>query len=505
MIGTGGNDMERDIISYRVYELDIFGLKKKLRAIDIKEVVVYGVGNNSRYTCDLLQNLGIKIRYFVDVKAYGSMRKYKGHAVISPDEFQSRYTNEYIIITPSIHDSISSWARRIGIPEDRIIETFYETETIDIDYGGSYGRRPSDDITYCNNEIQNVRATFVTIAYNTPENLLRRAIESVLRQNVREWKYLFLVNGATDCTAEIIKEYAENDSRICIVDLGSNLPWTDPRLLSAIRDNLEGDYCCQLDSDDYYAENFLEETLAIGDRNRADVVSVRTCLFSSDRTFDPMSNGLEYDGHDKFYFNLSHPPCHMIGHHSIMTCYANSEICSTFWGKLYANDLMKRYLDHLIMLPDRERELYYRLDIAMTYQILYMAQRVFFSDKVLHFSQYSKKNSTFTLAPIEWLMSLWYAYQGIKKEMCDDYKRREAHQYAKRFINVHILWMVGRKGMLLGSENWKYREDIIAHFREMIEDPIFEEVLFQKNNYMVKECGEFYETVKALAEQGGAG
>ncbi len=495
--------MKRDVISYRVYELDLFGLKRKLQTIDTKEVVVYGVGNNGGYTHDLLRNLGVKIQYFVDVKAYGGMRKYKGHDVISPVEFQRRYTNEYIIITPSIHDSISAWVRRIGIPEERIIETFYETETIDIDYGGSYKGRLSDDITFCDDRLQNVRATFVTIAYNTPEDLLRRAIESVLRQSVREWKYLFLVNGPTDHTAEIIKEYADRDSRICIVDLGSNLPWTDPRLLSAIRDDLEGDYCCQLDSDDYYVEGFLEETLAIGDRNRADVVSVRTCLFSSDSTFDPMSNGLEYDGHDKFYFNLAHPLCHAIGHQSIMTRYAKAEVCSTFWGKLYANDLMKRYLDHLIMLPDKERELYYRLDIAMTYQILYMAQRVFFSDKVLHFSQYSKKNSTFTLAPIEWLMSLWYAYQGIKKEMYEDYKKKKAHRYAKRFLKVHILWMVSRKGMLLGSENWRYRDDIIAHFREMIEDPIFKEVLFPKNSYMEKDCGEFYETVKTLAEQGG--
>ncbi len=497
--------MERDIISYQVYELDVFGLRKKLQGIGAKEVVVYGVGNNGRYTHDLLRNLGIKIRYFVDVKAYGGMRKYKDHAVISPGEFQSRYTDEYIIITPSIHDSISAWVRRIGIPEERIIEAFYETETIDIDYGGSYGGKPSDDIAYCKDGLRNVRATFVTIAYNTPENLLRRAIESVLRQSVREWKYLFLVNGAADHTAEIIKEYADRDSRICVLDLGSNLPWTDPRLLSAIRDNLEGDYCCQLDSDDYYAEDFLEETLAIGDRNRADIVSVRTCLFCADSAFDPMSNGLEYDGHDKFYFNLAHPRCHAIGHHRIMTYYAKSEICSTFWGKLYTNDLMKRYLDHLIMLPDRERELYYRLDIAMTYRILYMAQRVFFSDKVLHFSQYSKKNSTFILAPVEWLMSLWYAYQGIKKEMYEDYKKKKAHKYTRSFINVHIMWMVSRKGMLSGSENWKYRENIIAHFREMIEDPIFEEVLFPKNNYMGKDCNEFYETVKALAERRGAG
>lgn len=491
-----------DVIAYDVYELDMYELKKKVLKLGIKELIVYGIGNNGYYTYTLFKNMGIKIKYFVDVKAIDKVCKYKDHEVITPKKLRERYNGEYVVITPSIYESILRLMKRCDIPEDKIIKAFYKTETINIDYGNRFWKKISEDIKYSKEKPGSTKATFVTIAYNTPENLLRRAIESVLRQTVTELKYLFIVNGPTDNTLEVINEYAEIDKRIEVVDLDSNLPWTDPKLLSAIRDHIEGKYCCQLDSDDYYADDFLQETLAIGERNNADIICARTCLFSADSTFDPLNVGLEYDWHDKYYFNLVHPHCHVMGHSEIMTYYAQSEICSTFWGKLYSNSLMKEYLDYLIGLQNKERELYYRLDIAMTYRILSIAQRVFFTDRVLHFSQYSKKNSTFTLAPIEWMMSLWYSYKGIKEEMYSYYEDKRAHKYSKRFLRIHIMWMVGRKGMLNNDADWKYREDIINHMREMIDDPIFKEVLFNKDNYMINDCIEFYEKIKTLALQG---
>lgn len=495
--------VKSDVISYDVYELDIYKLKRIVIDLGIKEAVIYGIGNNGFYVYRLFKNIGVNIKYYVDVKAYDKIETYRGRSVITPDEFKKKYAGEYVVITPSIHESIHQWMLKAGISNEKLIVPFYKTERIDIDYGGSYIDSPSENIEYCGIKPKHVKGTFVTIAYNTPENLFRRAIESVLSQSEKELKYLIIINGPTDNTLKIAKEYEEIDKRIEIIDLGENLPWTDVRLLSAIRDNVEGRYCCQLDSDDYYAKDFLSETVRIGVENEADIVCVRTCLFSADSSFDPLDTGLEYDWHDKFYFNVVHPRCHVIGHHPITTYYAKSEICSTFWGKLYSNNLMKQYLNYLIELPQQERELYYRLDIAMTYRILSMSERIYNSDKVLHFSQYSRKNSTYTLAPIEWLMSLWYAYSGIKEEMYSDYKEGKAHKYSKMFLKIHLQWMVGRKGMLMNNESWKYREQILVHLREMLEDSIFKEVLFDKHNYMKNDCVEFYDSVKNIVEQGG--
>lgn len=494
----------KDTISYDVYELDMYDLRQKLEMLNVKEAVVYGIGNNGYDTYRMFKNLGINIRYFVDVKAMDGVRKFKGIDVKTPDEFADSYVDEYVVISPSLHDAIYSWVLGKNIPENKIILSFYKTECITIDYGGHYEDKPSQDIDYCRKKPENIKGTFVTIAYNTPENLLRRAIESVLRQTVKELKYLFIINGATDETADIVESYAALDSRIDVIDMGENLRWTDKRLLKTIKENIEGEYCCQLDSDDYYDERFLEKTLKIGEENNSDIVCVRTCLFSADSNYNPLHEGLVYDWHDKFYFNIVHPPCHIIGHKNILTAYARSKICSTFWGKLYSNTLMEQYLDYLLLLSDRDRELYYRLDIAMTYRILSMSERLFYSDEVLHFSQYSKKNSTFTLAPIEWLMSLWYAYQGMKYEIDAYYSRKEARKYLREFLGIHLPWMVGRRGMLSSSDQWNDRDSIIGHFGEMARDSIFSDVLLHKRKFMRNECRDFYETICKMAESEAA-
>lgn len=488
-----------DIITYDVYELDLHGLRQKLERLSIKEAVVYGIGNNGRDTYRMFKNLGINIRYFIDVKATDGIRKFHGVDVKTPDEFVDSYEDEYIVISPSLHDAVYSWMMGKNIPENKVILSFYKTESVTIDYGGHYEDKPFWNIKSCREKPENIKGTFVTIAYNTPENLLRRAIESVLGQTVKELKYLFIINGATDKTAAVIESYAALDSRINVIDMGENLRWTDTQLLKTIKENIEGEYCCQLDSDDYYDEHFLEKTLKIGVDNNADIVCVRTCLFSADSGYNPLHEGLVYDWHDKFYFNIAHPPCHIIGHKNILTAYARSKICSTFWGKLYSNALMKRYLDYLLLLPDKDRELYYRLDIAMTYRILSMSERLFYSDEVLHFSQYSKKNSTFTLAPIEWLMSLWYSYQGIKDEFDVYYSRKKARKYLKEFLKIHLPWMVGRRGMLSPSDKWSDRDTITGHFGEMTQDSIFRDVLLQRK-FMRNECRDFYMTICKMAE-----
>lgn len=493
-------DKQKDTITYDIYEFDPYGLRQKLETLNIKEAVIYGIGNNGYDAYRVFKNLGIHICCFVDVKAMDGIRKFKGIDVKTPDEFADSYQGEYVVISPSLHDAIYSWMLERNVPEEKVIHSFYKTECVTIDYGRHYVDKPSRDIPYCRKKPENIKGTFVTIAYNTPENLLRRAIESVLRQTEKELKYLFIINGATDGTAAVAKSYAALDSRIDIVDMGENLRWTEPRLLETIKENIEGAYCCQLDSDDYYDEQFLEKTLKIGEKNNADIVCVRTCLFSADSGYNPLQEGLVYDWHDKFYFNIVHPPCHIIGHKNIVTAYARSKICSTFWGKLYSNVLMERYFDYLLLLPDNDRELYYRLDIAMTYRILSMSERLFYSDEVLHFSQYSKKNSTFTLAPIEWLMSLWHSYQGMKDEFDVYYSRKKARKYLREFLRIHLPWMVGRRGMLSSSDNWNDKDAVIRHFGEMAEDSIFHDVLLHKRKFMRNECREFYETICKMAE-----
>jgi glycosyltransferase involved in cell wall biosynthesis len=115
---------------------------------------------------------------------------------------------------------------------------------------------------------------FYTAAYNA-EKTLTRAIESVRGQTFGDWIWILMDNGSNDSTAEIIRSFAQKDSRIVyrsnqingILDPGNSLSE-----LSA--EYGADDFFCVLDADDEYKPDFLEKTLNFARVNQLDVACV---------------------------------------------------------------------------------------------------------------------------------------------------------------------------------------------------------------------------------------
>ena len=108
---------------------------------------------------------------------------------------------------------------------------------------------------------------FRTCAYNA-EKTIRRTIESVLSQTIGEFKYYILENGSTDGTREIIREYAEKDSRIVAFYNKVNRKVEENPDFWNISYNIDDeDYLAILDADDYYESTFVEEMLHFMEEN----------------------------------------------------------------------------------------------------------------------------------------------------------------------------------------------------------------------------------------------
>ncbi|WP_088188550.1 glycosyltransferase family 2 protein [Desulfosporosinus sp. FKA] len=470
------NKLDDDLVSYDVYELDLRSLEKQVKSLGITSLIIWGVGANGKEAYRLLTNIGVEVDYYVDIKGAHNHRSFKKRKVLSVEEFKKEYNNEYILVTPSIHFEILDWLENNNIPKEKVITAFYTTEKIHIDFGTRLHNTHSDDIEYAQVRPENPAATFTSIVYNTPEHMFRRAIEGTLRQSRRDYMYVIIINGATDDSLAIANEYAKLDARIVVIDLDRNYRWTEPKLLNTIKDNIYGDYWCQLDSDDYYVNTFLEETLKLGYENEADIVCARTCLFFDDKNFNSFYDSSNFDFHDRYYFNVAHPYCHIYGHDNIMTALAKSYICTTFWGKLYSKEVFNAFLEDILAMPNEERDLYYRLDIAWTYHILNISERIYNSDKVLHYASQRATNSTFTLAPIEWLMSLCLAYKNIKREMYLYYKKQKAHKYYKKFIKIHLLFMINRKIDLLSAKAHPLSDMIIENLKMLFDDEVVKSI-----------------------------
>lgn len=90
---------------------------------------------------------------------------------------------------------------------------------------------------------------------------LREAIDSVLNQTFTDFELLILNDCSTDDSAEIIKEYAQKDTRIRFMDQEQNL---GPSLLrNKGIENATGNYIALLDADDIALPTRFEKQLEI--------------------------------------------------------------------------------------------------------------------------------------------------------------------------------------------------------------------------------------------------
>lgn len=91
-------------------------------------------------------------------------------------------------------------------------------------------------------------------AYNT-EAYIDRCLKSVLQQSFTDLELIIVNNGSTDRTGAILREYAQQDGRITIVELEQNI--APNSALNMAMDRATGEYLCVIDSDDWIEQDML--------------------------------------------------------------------------------------------------------------------------------------------------------------------------------------------------------------------------------------------------------
>lgn len=122
--------------------------------------------------------------------------------------------------------------------------------------------------------------SIITPCYNGGK-YIAQTIESVLAQTYQNWEMLIIDDGSKDNSAEIIKGYAEKDSRICLIQQpnGGSANARNHGIREA-----QGQYIALLDADDLWKPEFLPEQIAFMKEKQA------CCVYSSYERIDENSN-----------------------------------------------------------------------------------------------------------------------------------------------------------------------------------------------------------------------
>lgn len=124
-----------------------------------------------------------------------------------------------------------------------------------------------------------IAVSIVVPVYNAAP-YLRKCLDSVVNQTLRNVEIIFIDDGSTDGSSEICKEYASKDSRIIYYKKENE------GLAAARQDGIErasGEYVGFVDSDDWLELNMYERMYEVATKENADVVFCN-CYFNDSET-----------------------------------------------------------------------------------------------------------------------------------------------------------------------------------------------------------------------------
>lgn len=243
-------------------------------------VVIYGAAECG---CRCMQQLlwhGLDIRYFVDRNPYWQKDTPFFKPVLSFEQFRENYQGEVVLVASYKSEVAEEISKEIQafVPGNKVIAVPITQITGRLPLPESFERyRGRESLN--NGRQSGTLLTVVSVIYNTPEEYLRRAIESVLNQTYGAFEYLIVDHGCQDDhTAKIIREYAEQDDRIRVVrteknyvnELRSGREKDLSKLYQVYVENIKSRFVCTIDSDDCYATDFLQRAMEALEKEQAD-------------------------------------------------------------------------------------------------------------------------------------------------------------------------------------------------------------------------------------------
>ena len=113
-----------------------------------------------------------------------------------------------------------------------------------------------------------MRVSVILPIYNV-EPYLRRCLDSLINQTMTEIEIICVNDASPDNSLQILKEYAEKDSRIKIIDLKHNMGAAGARQSGL--DIANGEYVGFVDPDDYVNTDFFEKLYESAKKENADI------------------------------------------------------------------------------------------------------------------------------------------------------------------------------------------------------------------------------------------
>lgn len=173
------------------------------------------------------------------------------------------------------------------------------------------------------------KVSVIIPVYNV-EKYLRKCLDSVVNQTLTDIEIICVDDGSTDNSLAMLKEYADKDNRIKIIDK-ENGGLSSAR--NAGMDVMNGEYCYFIDSDDWINLDTIEKLIKIMAENDVDVVVHGAQNIAEDKDCEEFANKTQ-----EWFKNREKPN----GVYDV-PIDVNARVMAVAWNKLYKTEIINKY------------------------------------------------------------------------------------------------------------------------------------------------------------------
>lgn len=276
------------------------------------------------------------------------------------------------------------------------------------------------------------------------EKFIPDAISSIKAQTLTDWECIIIDDASTDNSVEVIKGLIDGDNRF---KLAVN---QEPIGISATRNvgmNMAtGEYIAFLDSDDCYAEYFLEMLVTVARQTNVDVVGALSKIVDVDFHFKP--SGAKWNPND--YTVYDNP-------RDVLLAPPNNRKFVWIWRRIYKRSVLKdvRFHDEMKVNGD---------DIMFMADLMWRVPRFIElnTEGVYHRSHGSSISSVHQMFNMERVAIFPLLFKYIRDELLDKYDKEFLSEFYNGLFMLFLSECFIKFGDRLTFQNKKDLRKLLA-------------------------------------------
>lgn len=270
------------------------------------------------------------------------------------------------------------------------------------------------------------KVSIIIPIYNV-EQYLRECLDSVVNQTLKDIEIICVNDGSTDNSLNIIKEYANNDNRIKIIDK-QNSGYGDS--MNKGLDAATGEYIGIVEPDDFVAKDMYEVLYNKAKEYNVDLIKADFYRFTGNLdTLCLNYNKLDYTG--MYYNKVVNPQEDLTPFNFIMNT----------WSGIYNRQFLEKYHIRHNTTPGASFQ-----DNGFWFQTFTRATKIYFLDKPLYMNRRDNINSSVKSKDKVYCMKDEYDFiwdylnknPELKEKFIGVYYYKKFHNYIFNFNRIDI-------------------------------------------------------------------